>query len=145
MGDVHLALVPVVLVSVWCFGFSSLLVILAATAGAVGVEWLWGRPGPNGSPLKDGSAALTGILLGLTLPPGLPLWMAFIGGVAGVGLGKLIWGGLGHNLSNNDVVATGGAVGAPALELCPALDAGTRTASGCDHDRDVPQPDEVRG
>ena len=104
MGDVHIALVPVVLVTIWYFGLSSLLVILAATAGAMGVEWLWGRPGPNGSSLKDGSAALTGVILGFTLPPGLPLWMAFLGGVIGIGLGKLIWGGLGHNLFNPALV-----------------------------------------
>ncbi|MDH3333530.1 MAG: RnfABCDGE type electron transport complex subunit D, partial [Gammaproteobacteria bacterium] len=43
---------------------------------------------------------LTGLLLGLTLPPGLPLWMAFLGGFVGIALGKVIWGGLGHNLFN---------------------------------------------
>jgi electron transport complex protein RnfD len=44
------------------------------------------------------------VLLGLTLPPGLPLWMAFLGGVVGVGLGKLVWGGLGQNLFNPALV-----------------------------------------
>lgn len=105
MGDVHLALIPVVLASVWYFGVSSLLVIVAATLGAIGIEWLWGRPGPDGgSPLRDGSAALTGVILGLTLPPGLPLWMAFLGGAVGIGLGKLVWGGLGQNLFNPALV-----------------------------------------
>ena len=46
------------------------------------------------------SGLLTGLLLGLTLPPGLPLWMAFLGGFVGIALGKVIWGGLGHNLFN---------------------------------------------
>jgi electron transport complex protein RnfD len=46
------------------------------------------------------SGLVTGLLLGLTLPPGLPLWMAFLGGVVAIGLGKVIWGGLGHNLFN---------------------------------------------
>jgi electron transport complex protein RnfD len=52
------------------------------------------------SSLKDGSAVITGILLALTLPPGFPLWMAFIGGVAAIGMGKMIWGGLGQNIFN---------------------------------------------
>jgi electron transport complex protein RnfD len=56
------------------------------------------------SPLRDYSATLTGVLLGLTLPPAFPLWMAFLGGVAGVGLGKLIFGGLGQNLFNPALV-----------------------------------------
>ena len=99
MRDVLLALVPVLLVSIWYFGLSVLLVVLAAVLGALGTEWLFG-PTPRGHTLLDGSVLLTGILLGLTLPPALPLWMAFLGGVAGVGLGKIVWGGLGHNLFN---------------------------------------------
>jgi electron transport complex protein RnfD len=43
---------------------------------------------------------ITGLLLGLTLPPGFPLWMAFIGGVFGIGFGKLIFGGIGQNVFN---------------------------------------------
>jgi electron transport complex protein RnfD len=47
---------------------------------------------------------LTGVLLGLILPPGFSLWMAFLGGVAAIGLGKLIWGGLGQNIFNPALV-----------------------------------------
>ena len=42
--------------------------------------------------------------MGLTVPPGLPLWMAFLGGAIGIGLGKTVWGGLGHNLFNPALV-----------------------------------------
>ncbi|HEX6203852.1 MAG TPA: RnfABCDGE type electron transport complex subunit D, partial [Thermoanaerobaculia bacterium] len=42
--------------------------------------------------------------LGLTLPPSFPLWMAFLGGVVAIALGKLAWGGLGHNLFNPALV-----------------------------------------
>jgi electron transport complex protein RnfD len=104
MVDVLLALAPVVAASVWFFGVSALFVIAAAGLGAMATERLLGRSGPAGSPLKDGSAALTGVILGLTLPPGFPLWMAFLGGVAAIGLGKLVWGGLGHNLFNPALV-----------------------------------------
>ncbi len=43
---------------------------------------------------------ITGLLLGLTLPPGFPLWMAFLGGAFGMAFGKLIFGGLGQNIFN---------------------------------------------
>jgi electron transport complex protein RnfD len=90
------SLVPVILASVWYFGPSAVLVIATTTASCVLTERFLGR----GRTLRDGSATITGILLGLTLPAGLPLWMAFIGGVFAVGLGKLIFGGLGQNVFN---------------------------------------------
>jgi Na+-translocating ferredoxin:NAD+ oxidoreductase subunit D len=96
MWSVVFSLAPIIATSAWFFGISALLVIAAATIGAVGAERLFGR----GGTLRDGSAAITGILLGLTLPPGLPLWMAFIGGAFGIGLGKTLFGGLGFNIFN---------------------------------------------
>lgn len=105
MVDVLVALVPVVAAAVWVFGLSAVLVLTAATAGAVGMEWLVPPPGTRrGESLKNGSAVLTGVLLGLVLPPGIPLWMAALGGVAAIALGKAIWGGLGQNLFNPALV-----------------------------------------
>ncbi len=104
MGDVILALIPVLAVSVWVFGLSALLVVGAATLGAVLTEWAFITKGRRGISLRDGSAAVTGIILGLTLPPGFPLWMSFLGGVVGMALGKVVWGGLGHNLFNPALV-----------------------------------------
>jgi len=96
MWSVVASLVPVVGASVYYFGPSAVLVISAATLGAVLAERVFG---PKGA-LRDGSATITGVLLGLTLPPGLPIWMAFIGGGFGIGFGKLIFGGLGQNIFN---------------------------------------------
>jgi Na+-translocating ferredoxin:NAD+ oxidoreductase subunit D len=96
MWTVVATLVPVVLASVWFFGAGVLLVIGATMLGALLVERLLG---PGGA-IRDGSAAITGLLLGLTLPPGFPLWMAFTGGAFGIGFGKLIFGGLGQNIFN---------------------------------------------
>ena len=103
MVDVLIALVPPLAAALWFFGISALLVVSAATLGAVGTEWLFGRR-PRGASLRDGSAVVTGLLLGLTLPPSLPLWMALLGGGVAMGLGKLAWGGLGHNLFNPALV-----------------------------------------
>ena len=96
MWSVVGSLVPVVAASAWYFGYPALLVILSATLGAVATERAFG---PRGS-LRDGSAAITGLLLGLALPAGLPLWMAFVGGAFGIGFGKAIFGGLGQNVFN---------------------------------------------
>ncbi len=103
MFEVLAAALVVVLASCWYFGIGALLVVGTATAGAVGTEWLFTRS-EHPSPLRDYSAILTGVLLGLTLPPAIPLWMAFLGGVAAIGLGKLIWGGLGQNIFNPALV-----------------------------------------
>lgn len=103
MGDVLIATVPLILAAVWIFGIGVLLVVSAAVAGAVGAEWIFSRSRKQ-SPLPDNSALLTGILLGLILPPGFPLWMSLLGGAVGIGLGKLIWGGLGQNVFNPALV-----------------------------------------
>ena len=96
MWNVVGAMVPIVAASFWFFGVSALLVIAASTAGALTTERAFG---PGGS-LRDGSASITGILLGLTLPAGMPLWMAFLGGALAIGVGKLLFGGLGYNIFN---------------------------------------------
>jgi electron transport complex protein RnfD len=96
MWSVVASLVPIVAVATYFFGPSALLVIAAATLGAVLTERVFGRSGT----LLDGSATITGLLLGLTLPAGLPLWMALVGGVFGIGFGKLVFGGLGQNIFN---------------------------------------------
>lgn len=100
MWTVVASLIPVVGASVWFFGPSALLVVTASTLGAVLTEAaVVGRVR-----VRDGSGVITGILLGLTLPAGIPLWMAFLGGAVSIGLGKLIFGGLGQNIFNPALV-----------------------------------------
>ncbi len=96
MWTVVASLVPIIAVAVWVFGPSALLVQAGAVAGALLTERAIARRGS----LLDGSALITGLLLGLSLPPGLPVWMAFLGGAFGVGFGKLVFGGLGQNVFN---------------------------------------------
>jgi electron transport complex protein RnfD len=100
MFDVVIALLPPIAAAVWYFGPAALFVLLVSTGTAVLVEAAFrGRKAT-----RDGSAALTGLLLGLTLPPDIPLWIASIGSLAAIGLGKLVWGGLGNNLFNPALV-----------------------------------------
>jgi len=71
-------------------------VVASSTLGAIGVEWAFGKPRAT----RDGSAVITGILLGLCLPSTFPLWAAALGSAFGVGIGKTLFGGLGQNPFN---------------------------------------------
>ncbi len=104
MVEVMLGLAPPLIAAGYFFGVGALLVVVATTLGAVVTEWLFGAGRVRGATLLDGSAILTGIILGLCLPPGLPLWMAALGGVVAIGLGKVVFGGLGQNLFNPALV-----------------------------------------
>jgi H+/Na+-translocating ferredoxin:NAD+ oxidoreductase subunit D len=98
MWNVVAALMPVLAAATWYFGPSALLVTGASTAGALLTERGLGKG--KGASLADGSAAITGLLLGLTLPAGMPMWMAALGGFFAIAFGKLIFGGLGFNVFN---------------------------------------------
>ncbi|CAN5618017.1 RnfABCDGE type electron transport complex subunit D [soil metagenome] len=100
MWTVVASLMPVVAAAFWFFGISALFIVTAAVAGALLTERL---TGPRNA-LRDGSAIITGLMLGLILPAGFPLWMAFVGGVVAIGFGKVIFGGLGQNVFNPALV-----------------------------------------
>jgi electron transport complex protein RnfD len=97
MWSVVISLVPVIAASIYFFGPSAIFVITASVVGCLLTERFFGS---NPGSLADGSAMITGLLLGLTLPPGFPLWMAFLGGGFGMAFGKIIFGGLGQNIFN---------------------------------------------
>ncbi|KAA1259181.1 Electron transport complex protein RnfD [Rubripirellula obstinata] len=100
MFNVVLAMLPVCLFSIYAFGLSAVLVLITAVVSCVLTEHLLCRINGIPTTVGDWSAAITGILLGLTLPPGLPLWMVAAGGVIGIGGSKFLFGGLGCNAFN---------------------------------------------
>lgn len=104
MRNVVFALLPIVAMAVYAFGLSAILLIAATTAACVCTEALICRGQGRECSLGDYSAVITGILLGLVLPPGFPLWMAVTGSVVSMLLGKLIFGGLGFNPFNPALV-----------------------------------------
>lgn len=104
MWWVNASLVPLVLWAGFVFGPRALLVVGAAIAGAAGAEWLALRMLRRRATVADGSAVCTGLLLALTLPPFLAPWMALLGGVFSILIGKMIFGGLGYNLFNPALV-----------------------------------------
>jgi electron transport complex protein RnfD len=104
MRNVVYALLPVAGFAVYSFGLSALMVLVTSTASAVLTEHFLHKWSKKESTVGDWSAVITGLLLGLTLPPSFPLWMAFVGGVISIALGKYIFGGLGYNVFNPALV-----------------------------------------
>ncbi|HLG36327.1 MAG TPA: RnfABCDGE type electron transport complex subunit D [Bacteroidia bacterium] len=104
MYQVVYSLFPIIGAGFYFFGLGALAVIFFSVAGCLLTEQLFSNSFFSFDKIKDGSGLITGILLGLTLPPGFPLWMAFLGGMVAIGMGKTIWGGLGQNVFNPALV-----------------------------------------
>ncbi|MGB0747269.1 MAG: RnfABCDGE type electron transport complex subunit D [Magnetospiraceae bacterium] len=104
---VMVALVPVTLFGLYQFGWPAINLLLVTVASAMLFEALclklMGKPVSDG--LADGSAALSGWLLALTLPPWAPWWIGTVGAFLAIVVAKQIFGGLGQNLFNPAMVA----------------------------------------
>ena len=101
MRDVVIAMMPAVIVSILCYGWSELLVLGVSVASCVLLEYLitkylLKKP----CTVCDMSAVVTGILLALNLPATTPWWVVFVGAVFAIGVAKMTFGGLGQNLFN---------------------------------------------
>ena len=104
MLDVFISLVPAALVSIYFFGLSALMVLLVCVAGSLLAEYLCQKGMGRPVTIADGSAAVTGILLALNLPPSSPWWLALVGVLAAIVISKQIYGGLGYNPFNPALV-----------------------------------------
>jgi len=104
MFNVVLALLPAALFGVYAFGLAGALTLIVAVSSCVATELLFCRLSGRASTLSDWSATITGLLYGLTLPPGLPLWMNAVGGFIAIAVGKALFGGLGQNPFNPALV-----------------------------------------
>ncbi len=105
MFGVVIALIPALLVSFLYFGLGSVVVCLTSVAACMFFEWAISKYMLSQEPsLTDGSAIVTGLLLGMNLPSNLPLWIIIIGALVAIGVGKMSFGGLGHNPFNPALV-----------------------------------------
>ncbi len=100
MRNVVYALLPVCAFAIFQFGISVLALIVVCAGSCVLTEHVVCKISGRESSIHDWSAVITGILLALCLPPGFPLWMAVVASFAGIGLGKMFFGGLGFNVMN---------------------------------------------
>ncbi|MBR1771393.1 MAG: RnfABCDGE type electron transport complex subunit D [Lachnospiraceae bacterium] len=96
---VILSLMPACGVGIYNFGPRALAVIGVTVAAAVLTEGIYGWCRHKVT-VGDCSAVVTGLLLALNLPVGLPLWMAALGAVFAILVVKLLFGGLGQNFMN---------------------------------------------
>jgi electron transport complex protein RnfD len=104
MRNVVVAALPLTAFAVYAHGLTALFLLLVASLSCVLTEHLLCVAAKKESTIGDWSAAVTGLLYGLTLPPSLPLWMAAAGGFFAIGLGKALFGGLGYNVFNPALV-----------------------------------------
>ncbi|MDQ6979788.1 MAG: RnfABCDGE type electron transport complex subunit D [Mariprofundaceae bacterium] len=100
MLSVMIALLPATLCAVWLFGWLAVWQIMTCMGVCMLGEWVALRMMARPSRLSDGSAALTGLLLALTLPALVPWWMTVCGSLFAIILGKQLYGGLGYNPFN---------------------------------------------
>jgi electron transport complex protein RnfD len=101
MWTVVATLLPPLILSVFIFGFQTLIITLVSVASCVGTEYVANRAlGRPTDTYKDGSAVITGILLAYVIPPGVPYWMPILGGVMAIYIAKVLLGGLGFNIFN---------------------------------------------
>lgn len=106
MYGVVLALIPALIASFWFFGLGSAIVCATSVIACVAFEWAITKfiLKREQNTITDGSAILTGLLLGFNLPSNLPIWIIIIGALVAIGIGKMTFGGLGCNLFNPALV-----------------------------------------
>ena len=106
MGDVCIALLPALVVSVLFYGWAELLVIAVSAVSCVAIEWAITRYLFKKEGCFCGSAALvTGLLLAMNLPSTTPWWIIVIGALFAIGVAKMPFGGLGQNIFNPAIAA----------------------------------------
>ena len=106
MYGVVIALLPAFLVSFYYFGVGAAVVCITSVVSCVFFEWAINRYLLRNRNLSvlDGSAVITGLLLGFNLPSNIPVWIVVIGSLVAIGIGKMTFGGLGCNPFNPALV-----------------------------------------
>lgn len=106
MYGVLIALIPALIASLYFFGLGAAIVLCTSVLACVCFEWLIVKfiLKRERTTITDGSAILTGLLLGFNLPSNLPIWIIIIGALVAIGIGKMTFGGLGNNPFNPALV-----------------------------------------
>lgn len=100
MLDVLIALIPASLAGVYFFGLDAALTIIVCVVSCVLFEYLTRKLLKRSNTISDLSAAVTGLLLALNLPPAIPKWMAVVGSFFAIVVIKQLFGGIGQNFIN---------------------------------------------
>ena len=97
---VVIALLPASAFGIYNFGVPALIMLISTTASAVLTEYIYEKLMHKKITIGDYSAVVTGLLLGLNMPPTAPWWMGALGSVFGILIVKQLFGGLGQNFMN---------------------------------------------
>ncbi len=100
MWTVNFSLLPAVIMSIYYFGPRAAYVLGLCIVSSVLFEHLLQKGIGKESTIGDGSAFLTGLLLGMNLPAGVPFYIPLIGSGVAIVITKLLFGGLGYNVFN---------------------------------------------
>jgi electron transport complex protein RnfD len=105
MLDVLIALLPACVAAVYFFGINAFVIILLCVGTAVGTEAVIQFLVKKPVTVYDLSAAVTGVLLALNLPPAVPVYIPIVGSIFAVAVVKQSFGGLGNNFINPALTA----------------------------------------
>ena len=130
MRDVLIALLPATVAGTVIFGLRALLVVAICTAACVGFELFFNLITKKELTISDLSAAVTGLLLGLNVPAGTPLWQCVVGSLFAIIVVKCLFGGIGCNLVNPAITARVFMLVAFGSMATPSLPTIVDTASG---------------
>ena len=100
MGNVVIALLPAVLAAGLIFGVQALVLVAVTTLACVAFEYIYEKLLKKPNTVGDLSAVVTGIILALNMPVGMPLWIAVVGAFVAIIITKQLFGGLGKNFMN---------------------------------------------
>ena len=105
MQLVAIALLPAALMGIYNHGLKALAVLVVSTGSAALAEWLYDHFMHKKNTVKDFSAVVTGLLIGLNMPAGIPLWIPVLGSIFAIIVVKQLFGGLGQNFMNPALAA----------------------------------------
>jgi len=100
MRDVLIALLPALAGGCWFFGLRALLLAAVSVAGCVFFEWAYRKLMKLDGTVYDLSAAVTGLLIAMVSPVGLPFWVVLAGDFFAIVVVKQLFGGIGKNFMN---------------------------------------------
>ncbi len=104
MGNVLKALVPCIVAAALIFGYEALISVAVTTLACVAFEYLYCLIMKKPNPVGDLSACVTGVILALNFPVGLPLWICVVGAFVAIVVVKQLFGGIGFNFANPALV-----------------------------------------
>lgn len=101
---VIVALLPSCIFGICQYGWRALMVLLVSVISSVGCEWLFSHFVFKKDTIRDLSAVVTGLIVGMNMPSGIPLFVPILASAFAIVVAKEVFGGLGQNFANPALV-----------------------------------------